>query len=113
MTPKDQMRKGSTEILILSLLAAGPMYGYQISQQLEKRSDGYFKMNQGLLYPALHRMQQNGWLTAYWQTIEGRRRKYYALTPLGREVLGVQSAEWKTFLEQLHSLLRTNEQWSS
>jgi PadR family transcriptional regulator PadR len=113
MTPKDQMRKGSTEILILSLLAAGPMYGYQISQQLEKRSDGYFKMNQGLLYPALHRMQQNGWLTAYWQTIDGRRRKYYALTPLGREALGEQSAEWKTFLEQLHALLRINEQWSS
>jgi PadR family transcriptional regulator PadR len=113
MTPKDQMRKGSTEILILSLLAAGPMYGYQISQQLEKRSGGYFKMNQGLLYPALHRMQHNGWLTAYWQTIEGRRRKYYALTPLGREVLGEQSAEWKTFLEQLQDLLRTNEQWSS
>jgi DNA-binding PadR family transcriptional regulator len=57
----DQMRKGSTELVILSLLMERPMYGYEISQQLEQRSRGYFEMKEGLLYPALHRMQ-NGWL---------------------------------------------------
>ncbi len=109
MTPRDQMRKGSTEILILSLLVEGPMYGYEISQQLKKRSGGYFEMKEGLLYPALHRMLQNGWLSSNWQMIDGRRRKYYSLTPSGREMLGEQAAEWITFLEHLSALLRANE----
>jgi PadR family transcriptional regulator PadR len=109
MTPRDQMRKGSTEILILSLLLEGPKYGYEISQQLKQRSGGYFAMKEGLLYPALHRMQQNGWLASSWHRIDGRRRKYYALTPSGQEVLDEQSAEWRTFLEQLSALLRPNE----
>jgi DNA-binding PadR family transcriptional regulator len=103
------MRKGSTEILILSLLVDHPMYGYEISQQLKQRSGGYFEMKEGLLYPALHRMQQNGWLTSNWQMIDGRRRKYYSLSPSGQEVLGKQAAEWITFLEQLSALLRPNE----
>lgn len=109
MAPRDQMRKGSTEILILSLLAEGPMYGYEISQKLEQRSGGYFEMKEGLLYPALHRMQQNGWLTTEWQRIDRRLRKYYALTSLGRKVLGEQAAEWKAFLDQLGAVLGRNE----
>jgi len=112
MSPRDQMRKGSTEFLILSLLAERPMYGYEISQQLKQRSGGYFEMKEGLLYPALHRMQQSGWLSSEWMEIDGRRRKYYALTPLGREVLGEQAAEWETFLEALHTLLKANRQWA-
>lgn len=111
MAPKDQMRKGSTEILILSLLIERPMYGYEINQQLEQRSGGYFGMKEGLLYPTLHRMQQKGWLSTDWRRKDGRRRKYYALTKLGREVLGEQAAEWKTFLEELYALLRANQLW--
>jgi PadR family transcriptional regulator, regulatory protein PadR len=109
MTPRDQMRKGSTEFLILSLLAEGSMYGYEISQKLEQRSGGYFEMKEGLLYPALHRMQQNGWLTSEWQEIEGRSRKYYALTPQGKKVLGEQTSEWKTFIERLGAVLDSGE----
>ena len=112
MSPRDQMRKGSTEILILSLLAKHPMYGYEISQQLERRSDGYFEMKEGLLYPALHRMQKEGWLSSEWREVDGRRRKYYILTPSGRDVLGEQAREWKIFLEALHTLLGANEQWT-
>ena len=111
MTPRDQMRKGSTEILILSLLKERPMYGYEIIQQLEQRSGGYFEMKEGLLYPSLHRMQQSGWLAAEWRVVEGRRRKYYSLTPLGKQVLGEQAAEWKSFLDALGALLRGNELW--
>jgi PadR family transcriptional regulator, regulatory protein PadR len=113
MSPRDQMRKGSTEILILNLLKERPMYGYEISQQLTQRSGGYFEMKEGLLYPALHRMQQNDWLSTEWKEVDGRRRKYYALTKLGQEVLDQQATEWKTFLEQLYALLNTNEQWMS
>ncbi len=106
MSLRDQIRKGSTEILILSLLATEPMYGYQISQELGKRSDGYFDVKEGLLYPTLHRMQKDGLLSSEWRQPEGeRRRKYYAVTAKGREVLGRQSAEWRVFIQQLQSLL--------
>jgi PadR family transcriptional regulator PadR len=106
MSLRDQIRKGSTEILILSLLAAEPMYGYQISQELGKRSDGYFEMKEGLLYPTLHRMQKEGLLASEWrQSATSRRRKYYAITAKGQEMLGEQTAEWQTFIEQLQNLL--------
>lgn len=113
MTPRDQMRKGSTEILILSLLVERPMYGYEISQELKQRSGGYFEMKEGLLYPALHRMQQNGWLDSEWRTVDGRSRKYYLLTAEGKKTLAEQSAEWKTFLEQLYALMSTNQLWTN
>jgi DNA-binding PadR family transcriptional regulator len=107
------MRKGSTELLILSLLAERPMYGYEISQQLRLRSGGYFEMKDGLLYPALHRMQQNGWLASEWRMVDGRRRKYYLLTHQGRHTLNEQSAEWKTFLDELYALLKFNKLWTN
>ncbi len=108
MVARDQMRKGSTDFVILSLLAKRPMYGYEISQQLE-HNGGYFEMKEGLLYPALHRMQEKGWLATDWRTVDGRRRKYYALTPAGQQILGEQAAEWKTFFEQLRTILGPGE----
>ena len=106
MSLRDQIRKGSTEILLLSLLAPEPMYGYQISQELDRRSGGYFDLKEGLLYPTLHRMKKAGLLSSEWQAGDsGRRRKYYALTAAGREMLAEQSAEWVTFMNQLRALL--------
>jgi PadR family transcriptional regulator PadR len=108
MSLQDQIRKGSTEILILSLLAKEPMYGYQISQELRQRSEGYFEMKEGLLYPTLHRMAQDGLLTSEWrETGSARRRKYYAITDKGRRTLREQTAEWQTFTEKLFHLLGT------
>ncbi|MCL4561594.1 MAG: PadR family transcriptional regulator [Chloroflexi bacterium] len=112
MSPRDQIRKGSTDFVVLSLLVKRPMYGYEISQQLGQRSGGYFEMKEGLLYPALHHMQEKGWLTTEWRKVEGRRRKYYALTKMGLEVLDQQAAEWKTFLEKLDGLLQANDVWT-
>jgi PadR family transcriptional regulator, regulatory protein PadR len=112
MTIRDQMRKGSTEILVLSLLVEGPMYGYEISQELEQRSGGYFEMKEGLLYPTLHRMQQKGWLAADWRTVDGRDRKYYSLTPTGHKVLREQAAEWITFIDAIHQLLKGKHSWT-
>lgn len=106
MSLRDQIRKGSTELLILSLLAAEPMYGYQIIQELSRRSEGYFEMKEGLLYPTLHRMQKEGLLASEWRKAStARRRKYYMITPKGRGMLGKQTAEWQTFMEQLQNLL--------
>jgi PadR family transcriptional regulator, regulatory protein PadR len=109
MTLRDQIRKGSSEILILSLLAERPMYGYEMAQQLEERSGGYFEMKEGLLYPTLHRMQKDGWLSSTWQAVDGRQRKYYSLTQAGREVLRKQAAEWNTFFEKLQPLLKPGD----
>jgi transcriptional regulator len=106
------MRKGSTEILVLSLLVEGPMYGYEISQELELRSGGYFEMKEGLLYPALHRMQQKGWLSSEWQTVDGRQRKYYHLTSAGRKILHEQASEWINFIDAIHTLLKRKDTWT-
>jgi len=112
MPPRDQMRKGSTEFLILSLLVKRPMYGYEISQELELRSGGYFEMKEGLLYPTLHRMKDKGWVSTEWRSVDGRRRKYYELTRSGKAELGEQAAEWQMFLDQLHGLLGGRELWT-
>lgn len=106
MSLRDQIRKGSTETLILSLLSDRPMYGYRITQELTSRSEGYFEMKEGLLYPTLHRMEKDGLLTSEWQKMDsGRRRKYYHITEAGREMLAEQSADWKLFIDKLQSML--------
>lgn len=106
MTFRDQVRKGSTETLVLLLLGQEAMYGYQICQEMTRRSGGYFEMKEGLLYPTLHRMQQDGLLASEWREAEnGRRRKYYLITAEGRAVLGEQTAEWHNFMTQLQALL--------
>ena len=103
----DQIRKGSTSTLILSLLSDEPMYGYQITQELQQRSEGYFEMKEGLLYPALHRMEQDGLLKSEWRSVAGsRRRKYYFITEEGRKVLVNSVAEWTTFTEKLMQVIR-------
>lgn len=102
----DQIRKGSTNTLILSLLSEEPMYGYQITQELQRRSEGYFDMKEGLLYPALHQMEQDGLLKSEWRRVEGsRRRKYYSITEEGRKALANSVTEWTTFTEKLLEVL--------
>lgn len=111
MSFRDQIRKGSTETLLLTLLADEPMYGYQISQELTRRSNGYFETKEGLLYPTLHRMQKEGLVDSEWRhPAGGRRRKYYALTALGREQLLKQRAEWKQFMREMQKIIITNNQ---
>jgi len=106
MFARDQMRKGTTEVLILRMLAERPMYGYLIAQELKRRSEGYFEMKEGLLYPALHRMEKDGLLTSEWRTVSGaRRRKYYFITEKGRKVLADSVAEWSTFTARLMKLI--------
>jgi len=106
MQLQQQMRKGSTPVLILSLLAEQPMYGYQMAQELEQRSGGYFVMKEGLLYPALHQMEGDGLLSSKWHTVRGaRRRKYYSITEKGRKVLAGSVAEWVVFTEELMRLV--------
>lgn len=106
MSIRDQIRKGSTTLLILTVLSEEPMYGYQISQELAERSGGYFDMKEGLLYPLLHRMQHEGLLRSDWREAHGaRRRKYYVITAAGLEALQEQREEWQLFMGKLQALL--------
>ncbi len=106
MSIRDQIRKGSTTLLILAVLSEEPMYGYQISRELARRSGGYFDMKEGLLYPLLHRMKREGLVSSQWQTVSGaRRRKYYAITKAGLEALQEQAQEWQMFMSQLQGVL--------
>ena len=106
MAKKLDMRKGSTTVLILSLLSEGPMYGYQISKELTTRSGGVFDLKEGTLYPALHRMEKEGLLTSYWEVVEeGPSRKYYAITDQGRDMLSDKSRDWGEFARALLRVL--------
>ncbi|MFZ0547093.1 MAG: PadR family transcriptional regulator [Candidatus Promineifilaceae bacterium] len=106
MEIRDQIRKGSTTLLILALLSEEPMYGYQISQELEQRSGGYFEMKEGLLYPLLHRMKREGLVSSKGQEASGaRRRKYYAITAEGKQALKEQTQEWEMFMNKLQGVL--------
>jgi PadR family transcriptional regulator PadR len=107
MSPLDQYRKGTTDIILLTLLRERPMYGYEIIQELERRSQGYFTFKEGLLYPALHQLEAQGLVASTWQaTPQGRRRRYYSLTDSGRAALAPAVAEWTTFASNLLALLQ-------
>jgi PadR family transcriptional regulator PadR len=98
----QEIRKGSTPLLILSVLVDRKMYGYQIMRELEKRSEGYFTMTAALLYPALHQLEEEGLLEGEWQDQPGkRRRKYYTITAKGKKALQASRNEWQNFLTHL------------
>ncbi|MHC1730408.1 MAG: PadR family transcriptional regulator [Bacteroidales bacterium] len=106
MTEIQQVRKGSTPLLILSILNESPRHGYAIMRELEERSEGYFTMTAALLYPTLHQMEQDHWVEAIWEGTPGlRRKKVYSITPQGKEQLSQGHQEWKRFFEQLFRIV--------
>ena len=106
MSQVQQLRKGSTPLLILSVIAHENMYGYQIMRELERRSEGYFTMTAALLYPALHQLEAEGLLTSEWRQGQGkRRRKYYSITPKGKKALAASRTEWNRFIANLRKTL--------
>jgi PadR family transcriptional regulator, regulatory protein PadR len=107
----DQLRKGSTPLLILSTLQDEKKYGYQIMRELERRSEGYFSMTAALLYPTLHQMEIDGLVESEWAAGQGkRRRKYYAVTPKGRKALAESQNSWENFFQHLFQILNSAAQ---
>lgn len=93
-----ELLKGNTESLLLSLIQAEPMYGYQIIKEIERRSEGYFRFREGTLYPALHRLEKDVLVEGRWQqTPRGQDRRYYYLTAKGQAVREAKMAEWQGF----------------
>ena len=98
--------QGTLEVLILRSLALGPNHAYGIAQFLKQRSDREFLVDNGSLYPALQRLLQRGWIVAQWKTSpNGRRAKYYQLTPAGRKQRIAASSRWSRFVEAMARVL--------
>lgn len=95
-----ELKKGSAELLILSLVDARPRHGYDLSRLIESRSQGKLKFHIASLYPLLYRLEERGWIRGRWVEKAGqRRRRYYRLTAEGRRVLARQRQTWRTFVE--------------
>jgi PadR family transcriptional regulator len=98
-SPDQEWKKGSAELLVLSLLEAQPRHGYDITKLIEIRSGGALRFHVTSLYPLLHRLEKQGWIAGRWvEKAEQRRRRYYSLTPQGREILRSQQKSWKDFV---------------
>ena len=94
-------------MLILQALAAGPMHGYGVARWIERRTDDLLQIEEGSLYPSLHRMEKRNWIEASWGLSENNRRaKYYRLTPTGRRRLRSESEEWEKFVRAVRMVLR-------
>src|SRR5215469_4752239 len=94
-----ELKKGSAELLVLSLLEGRQRHGYEISKQIEYESGGVLVFNVASLYPLLYRLEKRGWIQGRWVDKPGqRRRRYYQITPQGRKILKAQRNNWKAFV---------------
>ena len=100
-----ELKKGSAELLILSLVEARPRHGYEISKLIETRSNGAVKFNVASLYPLLYRLEQRGWIQGRWVEKAGqRRRRYYRLTSEGKKTLASQRSAWESFVAAINHI---------
>lgn len=99
-SPRFPIPQGTLDMLILQILSLEPAHGYGIAQRLEQISKSVIQLNQGSLYPALHRLEQKKWLKAEWKDSEtGREAKFYSLTSSGRKQLAVEKSDWARLAE--------------
>jgi PadR family transcriptional regulator, regulatory protein PadR len=105
--PADVLQ-GTLDLLILKVIAHETMHGWGISQAIRARSSEVLQVTQGSLYPALHRLEQKGWLTSEWGASDNNRRaKYYRLTAAGRRALSAETAEWRRYTGAVDAILGT------
>jgi PadR family transcriptional regulator, regulatory protein PadR len=108
--PKTEFLKGTLDMLVLKVVALGPIHGYAISQRIQQISRDLFQIQQGSLYPALHRLEDRGWLQAEWRNTEtGREAKFYTLTRKGRKQLEAEVRNWEQISDAVALILRTAE----
>ena len=104
---KSDLLRGTLDLLILRTLASGEMHGWGISQRLQQISQDVLQVNQGSLYPALYRLEQQGWIKAEWKISEtNRRAKYYSLTRAGRKALTEEAANWERLSAAISAVVR-------
>jgi PadR family transcriptional regulator PadR len=107
---KSDLLQGTLDVLILKIVALGPVHGYAIAQRLQQMSGAVLQVQQGSLYPALHRLEKRRWLKAEWAASDtGREARFYALTKLGRRQLEEQRANWERLSTAISGILCTEE----
>src|SRR5262245_49038634 len=110
MTPKSDLPQGTLDLLILKIVALGPVHGYAIAQRLQQVSRDVVQVPQGSLYPALHRLENRGLLEADWKATDtGREAKFYRLTRKGRGSLESEAASWRRLSDAIGVILRLSE----
>jgi transcriptional regulator len=103
---KTDLLQGTLDLLILRVLVRGPLHGYGIAERIQQLSDEVLSVGEGSLYPALYRLQDQGWIQAEWgQSENNRRAKYYTLTKTGRKQLEVEAAGWQTMCAAIGRVL--------
>jgi transcriptional regulator len=104
---KSSLLQGTLAMLILKTLTAGPMHGYEIASRIQQTSGDLLRVEEGSLYPALHRMEAQGWIKANWGASENNRRaKYYTLTRAGRGQLAVEASNWERLREAITRIMQ-------
>ena len=99
--------QGTLDLLVLKTLQTGPMHGWDIAQRIQQVSQEVLRVGQGSLYPALHRLEDRGWIASFWGTSENNRRaRYYRLTPKGRKQLETQTNRWDELVRAVNRILR-------
>jgi PadR family transcriptional regulator, regulatory protein PadR len=107
---KEGFLKGTLDMLILKVVALGPNHGYAIAQRVQQISREFFQVRQGSLYPALHRLEDRGWLEAEWKdTDSGREAKFYKLTKKGQKQLEAEEQNWERLSAAVHLILKAVE----
>ncbi len=108
--PLDLLQ-GTLDVLVLKTLSWGPRHGYAVARWIERVTDDVLRVEEGSLYPALHRLERKGWVTAEWGTTEtGRRAKFYRLTPQGRRQLAEELTTWELFADAVRKVVHAVEQ---
>ena len=105
MAVNKKTTAGNTSMLILKLLSEKDMYGYEMIDTLSRRSDNVFELKVGTLYPLIHSMVQSGYLTSYEQEVNGKLRKYYQITPGGRNYLEKLAKEWTAYVDTIAGVM--------
>ena len=102
-----EVLQGTLDLLVLRTLALEPMHGWGIATAIQQRSQEMLQINQGSLYPALHRLEERGWIRAHWGASEtNRRARFYELTPLGEKQMTVETASWEGFVRAVTLVLQ-------
>lgn len=104
---QGEVLQGTLDLLILQTLIAGPAHGHTIAHAIERRSEAVLQVEHGSLYPALHRIEDRGWIASFWGTSENNRKaRYYRLTPKGRKQLTHQTNRWDELVHAINRILR-------
>jgi PadR family transcriptional regulator len=108
---QGEMLQGTLDLLILQTLAPGPAHGHTVAHVIERRSEEVLQVEHGSLYPALHRLENRGWIASFWGTSENNRKaRYYRLTAAGRKQLQAQTGNWDRLVRAVNQVLRPVEE---